>query len=53
MKIKLLTLLTALVVGSLATAKPLFNGKDLTGWKTDVPIKTLTLSPALSSGMGN
>ncbi|MFT6793366.1 MAG: hypothetical protein ACJAR1_001362 [Rubritalea sp.] len=40
MKIKLLTLLTlltALVVGSLATAKPLFNGKDLTGWKTDVP----------------
>jgi hypothetical protein len=37
MKIKLLTLLTALVVGSLATAKPLFNGKDLTGWNTDVP----------------
>jgi hypothetical protein len=40
MKIKSLTLLsliTPLVVGSLATAKPLFNGKDLTGWKTDVP----------------
>jgi hypothetical protein len=40
MKIKLLTLLsliTALVAGSLATAEPLFNGKDLTGWKTDVP----------------
>ena len=37
MKIKFLTLLTTLVVGSLATAKPLFNGKDLTGWKTDVP----------------
>ena len=31
------TLAVALVAGSLATAEPLFNGKDLTGWKTDVP----------------
>jgi len=31
------TLAVALVAGSLATAEPLFNGKDLTGWKSDVP----------------
>jgi len=31
------TMAAALAVGSLATAKPIFNGKDLTGWKTDVP----------------
>jgi hypothetical protein len=27
----------ALIGGSLATADPLFNGKDLAGWKADVP----------------
>lgn len=31
------TLLVSVVIGSLASAKPLFNGKDLTGWKADVP----------------
>lgn len=31
------TLAVALVGASLATAEPLFNGKDLTGWTTDVP----------------
>lgn len=43
MKIKrtlLNTLAASMIAGSLATlatAKPLFNGKDLTGWTTDVP----------------
>jgi len=31
------TMAVALVGGSLATAEPLFNGKDLAGWKVDVP----------------
>ena len=30
------TLMMSVVIGSLASAKPLFNGKDLTGWKADV-----------------
>jgi len=42
------TLAVAFVGGSLATAEPLFNGKDLAGWKTDVPSadKTPNIQPS-------
>lgn len=48
-RITFLTILTvAIVGGSLATAEPLFNGKDLAGWKTDVPSaeKTPDIKPS-------
>jgi len=42
------TLAATIVAGSLATAEPLFNGKDLAGWKTDVPDadKTPNIQPS-------
>ncbi len=42
------TLAVALVGGSLAIAEPLFNGKDLAGWKVDVPDadKTPNIQPS-------
>ena len=42
------TLAATLVGGPLATAEPLFNGKDLAGWKTDVPDadKTPNIQPS-------
>jgi hypothetical protein len=48
-RITFLTILAvAIVGGSLATAEPLFNGKDLAGWKTDVPSaeKTPDIKPS-------
>jgi hypothetical protein len=42
------SLAATIVAGSLATAEPLFNGKDLAGWKTDVPDadKTPNIQPS-------
>lgn len=44
----LATLAATLVAGPLATGEPLFNGKDLAGWKTDVPSadKTPNIQPS-------